>query len=71
MGIEHRGAVTGTGRFTLTAVPGGTRFAWAEELRFPWWLGGPVGGVFGKPVLKLVWRRNLDRLRAHVLRTLA
>jgi uncharacterized protein YndB with AHSA1/START domain len=71
MGIEHRGAVTGTGRFTLTAVPGGTRFAWAEKLRFPWWLGGPVGEVFGKPVLTLVWRRNLDRLRAHVLRTLA
>lgn len=64
MGIEHRGAVTGTGRFTLVPEPGGTRFCWDEHLRFPWWLGGPVGAWLARPVLRAVWRRNLERLRA-------
>ena len=32
----------------------------AEELLVPWWLGGPLGA----PVLGLVWRRNLRRLRS-------
>jgi hypothetical protein len=67
MGIEHRGAVSGTGRFTLEPSPRGTRFCWREELAFPWWLGGPIGEVAAKPVLRMVWRRNLDRLRAHVV----
>ena len=72
MGIEHRGAVTGTGEFTLTPVDGpggagaGTQFTWKETLRFPWWLGGPVGEVAGKPVLELIWKGNLRRLKAKV-----
>jgi len=70
MGIEHRGAVTGSGRFTLEPSPRGTTFRWSEELTFPWWLGGPIGEVAGKPVLTWVWRRNLDRLRAYVTQTL-
>ena len=69
MGIRHAGSVTGTGRFTLEPSPRGTRFRWSEELTFPWWLGGPVGEVAGKPVLTAVWRRNLDRLRAYVVET--
>lgn len=69
MGIEHRGAVTGRGRFTLEPSPRGTTFRWSEELTFPWWLGGPVGELAGKPVLTWVWRRNLDRLRTHVMQT--
>ena len=66
MGIEHRGAVTGRGRFTLEPSPRGTTFRWSEELTFPWWLGGPIGEIAGKPILTWVWRRNLDRLRAYV-----
>lgn len=69
MGITHRGAVTGTGRFTLAPSARGTTFTWSEELHFPWWLGGPLGEVAGKPILTWVWRRNLDRLRTHVVRT--
>lgn len=65
MGVTHTGVVTGTGEFTLH--PEGdnrTRFTWTEELRFPWWLGGPLGAlVGGQIVLKLVWRRNLKRLK--------
>jgi hypothetical protein len=66
MGVRHQGLVTGTGRFTLAPIAGGmgTRFAWDEELRFPWWLGGPLGEVVGgQLVLKAVWRRNLRRLK--------
>lgn len=66
MGVRHAGVVTGTGRFTLTPIDldRRTRFAWTEELRFPWWLGGPVGGlVGGKVVLRAIWRRNLRALK--------
>ena len=67
MGVRHEGLVTGEGRFTLTAVGAGqTEFAWAERLRFPWWMGGPVGGAIGAPVLKAIWRKNLKRLKALV-----
>ena len=47
MGVRHDGLVTGTGRFTLTPLDGGrrTRFTWEEELTFPWWLGGRLGGA--------------------------
>jgi hypothetical protein len=65
MGIRHTGVVTGSGRFTLTAEPGGTRFTWQEVLRFPVWMGGGVGGRIAVPVLRRVWRRNLDNLRRH------
>ena len=67
MGVRHTGLVTGEGRFTLTDEGDGTtRFAWAEELRFPWWMGGAVGGAAGAPVLRRVWRQNLARLKAKV-----
>ena len=67
MGIEHRGVVTGRGRFVLRRRLGGrTRFTWNERLTFPWWLGGKVGGTLAKPVLRAIWRRNLRRLKAIV-----
>ena len=63
LAIEHRGVVTGRGRFTLRRRRGGrTRFCWEERLQFPWWMGGPVGAFVAKPVLRAVWRRNLGRL---------
>ena len=66
MGIEHHGAVTGRGRFTLTATDGGTHFCWHEVLTFPWWMGGPLGERVAKPVFERVWRENLARLRSFV-----
>jgi carbon monoxide dehydrogenase subunit G len=67
MGVRHRGLVTGTGRFLLEpAGAGRTRLVWAEHLRFPWWLGGPVGGLLARPVLRAVWRGNLRRFAARV-----
>ena len=62
MGVRHDGLVTGTGRFLLRrARRGRTRLTWAEDLRFPWWLGGPVGAIAAAPVLRAVWRGNLRR----------
>jgi carbon monoxide dehydrogenase subunit G len=67
MGIEHRGLVTGTGRFTLTPLGAGrTEFAWTEQLNFPRWMGGRAGEVAAQPVLRAVWRRNLRHLKALV-----
>jgi uncharacterized protein YndB with AHSA1/START domain len=67
LGIEHRGIVTGRGRFTLRRRRGGkTRFTWSERLTFPWWMGGSVGALAAKPVLRAIWRRNLRRLKTIV-----
>jgi hypothetical protein len=68
MGVRHRGLVTGTGRFLLRRHGRhGTCLTWDETLRFPWWLGGALGGVVGRPVLKWVWRGNLRRFAALVV----
>ncbi len=69
MAIRHRGVVTGTGEFRLTPCPaaGGavhTAFEWSESLRFPWWMGGPVGAVAARPVLQAFWKRNLRMFAA-------
>jgi len=64
IGIEHHGIVKGWGRFTLGRRRGSqTRFTWTERLRFPWWMGGPVGALAAKPILRSVWRRNLATLK--------
>ncbi len=67
MGVRHVGLVEGIGEFTLEEIsPGRTRFSWAEDLTFPWYFGGPVAGVFARPVLRLIWKRNLRHLKARV-----
>lgn len=71
MGIRHVGLVTGTGTFRLAKrrigrARGGTRFTWSERLRFPWWMGGPVGAQAAKPILRRIWRRDLRNLKALV-----
>ena len=57
IGVRHVGLVTGTGRFTLASaglLGRRTRFTWEEEIGVPW-----IAGL----VLRLVWKRNLRRLR--------
>lgn len=72
MGVRHVGLVTGDGTFTLAPAGGRlrrrsrTRFQWSERLVFPWWMGGPVGGVVGGRVMRLIWRKNLRTLKAMV-----
>ncbi len=69
MGVEHQGLVTGSGRFTLTPMrPDRTRFTWEEQLVFPWWMGGPVGGLFGGVIMRGIWNRNLRVLKELVER---
>jgi hypothetical protein len=66
MGVRHTGLVTGSGKFTLDAIDLGrrTRFTWAEDLVFPWWMGGPIGAwIGGKIALGPIWRRNLRNLK--------
>jgi carbon monoxide dehydrogenase subunit G len=64
MGVRHSGLVSGEGTFELQPVNArSTRVMWREELSFPWWMAGSLGGVVGGRVLALVWRRNLRNLR--------
>lgn len=67
LGIVHRGAVTGTGRFTLSPTAEGTRFTWSEDLVLPWYFGARMGQRPASMVLERVWRRNLRALRARIL----
>ena len=67
MGVRHQGLVTGIGRFTLARIRRDrTRFTWEERLVFPWWMAGPLGGVFGGVVMRRIWKRNLRVLKALV-----
>ena len=61
MGVEHRGLVRGTGRFTLEPDPAGTEITWEETLHFPWWFAGPLGSVIAAPILRRIWAANLAR----------
>ena len=66
MGVRHSGAVAGEGRFELhPADPTGdcTTMTWVEQLRFPWWFGGPLGATLARPVLCRIWQGNLNRLK--------
>jgi len=66
MGVRHEGVVTGAGLFTLTPIDldRRTRFAWTEELRFPWWLAGTLGATIGgRTVLSSIWNNNLKELK--------
>lgn len=69
--VEHLGPVGGTGRFDLAPLAGAIRFTWTEHLRFPWWLGGVVTALLARPVLTIVWRRNLGRFKAMMERGLS
>jgi hypothetical protein len=70
IGVSHRGVVRGDGRFTLRRRRGRrTRFCWSERLRFPWWMGGLLGELFARPVLRRIWNGNLRRLKRRVERS--
>lgn len=64
IGVRHEGVVAGEGAFLLTPTETGTRFQWAEDLVMPWYFGGRFGALAARPLLVLVWRRNLKRLAA-------
>jgi len=66
IGVDHDGLVSGSGRFVLTGHGDRTNFAWTECLSLPWWFGGRLGEVAAKPLLNLVWRRNLAALKKRI-----
>lgn len=68
MTVRHVGAVRGVGRFSLRRRRHGTLFVWKEVLRFPWWMGGPVGAAVASPFFRRMWKKNLRNLKAVVER---
>jgi uncharacterized protein YndB with AHSA1/START domain len=61
--VEHVGSVTGLGRFEIMRAGTGTEMRWVENLRFPWWMGGPVGLALARPILGRIWQGSLNRLK--------
>jgi carbon monoxide dehydrogenase subunit G len=62
LGVEHRGLVRGRGEWLLTPAPGGTSFAWTEELSMPpGRLGELALRVYG-PIQRWILRRSLQHL---------
>lgn len=57
--VVHTGLVTGRGTLGVAAENGASRVTWDEELRFPWWLGGPITAWLARPVLGRIWSKNL------------
>lgn len=62
--VIHTGLFSGEGTFALDDLDGNrTRFSWQEAIRFPWYLGGKLGALAARPILRRVWRRNLEALQ--------
>ena len=64
IGVDHVGIVTGKGEMQFEKIDANTtKFKWTETLKFPIYLGGVIGELFGKPVLELIWKKNLNNLK--------
>ena len=64
IGVDHVGIVTGKGEMKFEKIDENTtKFKWTETLKFPIYLGGVIGELFGKPVLELIWKQNLNNLK--------
>jgi len=64
LGVVHEGIVTGEGAFYLTKNDdNSTKFEWIEDLKAPYYLGGPIAEFFGGFVLKIIWKKNLMNLK--------
>ena len=64
IGVVHEGIVTGEGAFYLSKNDdNSTKFQWIEDLKAPYYLGGPIAEFFGGFVLKIIWKKNLTNLK--------
>ena len=64
IGGFHEGLVTREGAFYLIkSTEDTTKFDWIEELKAPFYLGGPLAEFFGGIVLKAIWKKNLNNLK--------
>lgn len=61
MAIAHEGKFTGTGEMLLRATGDGTILTWREEVHFPPLFAGRLGEWAAAPILRRVWRANLNR----------
>ncbi len=67
IGVRHVGLITGEGDFSLEELtPTRTAFRWVEVLEFPWYLGGRFAAAVASPILRRVWNRNLEQLKARI-----
>ena len=67
IGVDHIGIVTGKGEMQFEKVDENTtKFKWIETLKFPFYFGGPIGEIIGKPVIKLIWKENLKNLKKEI-----
>ena len=67
IGVDHVGIVKGKGEMQFTKISDTTtKFSWAETLIFPFYLGGPIGEFFGKPIFNLIWKENLKNLKKEI-----
>ncbi len=63
--VVHRGAVTGEGTFTLTALgDSATDVEWRERLAAPLGALGRLGMTLFRPFLRRTFQADLDRFRA-------
>lgn len=62
MAIDHRGKFSGQGEISLQATGAGTVVTWMEQIRFPLAFGGAVGEVAAAPILRWIWKTNLNEL---------
>lgn len=60
---SNDGSVASDGKDISTSH---TYFQWEEKLRFPWRLGGPITAAAAWPVLRSMWKGNLQRLKARI-----
>jgi hypothetical protein len=65
--LRHGGLVAGEGTWTLTPEPGGTRFAWTEDVRLRAPVVGGAAAWLYAPVLRWLMRRAAAGLRGAVI----
>lgn len=69
LSVRHKGAVSGTGTFTLAEDSADmTTVTWTETLTMPWQLGGRLGDLIARPIVTRIWRRNLANLEDLIAR---
>ena len=62
MAISHEGKFSGTGEIALAETATGTLVTWREAVRFPIAFGGRLGELVAAPILRWIWKTNLERL---------
>jgi len=65
--ISHLGWVKGTGVLRCRPDTHGTRLEWTETLIAPWGIFGRLGMFIVAPMMRKIFQRDLEQLRALVV----